>query len=199
MCDQRNLVFPFINLSGTLWVVISALGQAQWFSSGKWKPCRWKELNSKWAYLHGGSCRAIQRPETLKSLQIPPLDPGFRCFSLSMCSSANKKEHNPIASNPLGLSEETNASLHIIRQLGVLGLLGTQNLNDASSTFRRYKLKRFVSSSDPLTIYEGAFLIRISPQCPFGWWPRARLALQELPPQTAVGPPRTDGQFNIHT
>lgn len=132
MCDQRNSAFPFINLSGTLWVVISAPGEA--LSTGKWKPCRWKEFNGKRDYLHGRSSRAIQRPETSKSLQTSPLDVGFRCFPLSVCCSTNKEQHNPIAVNPLRLSEERNASLNIIRQLRVSGLLGTQDLNDTSST-----------------------------------------------------------------
>lgn len=37
MCDQCNTAFPFINLSGPLWVVISALGEAQRFSSFSWE------------------------------------------------------------------------------------------------------------------------------------------------------------------
>lgn len=116
----------------------------------------------KWGDLHGRSSRAVQRQETLKSLQISPLDLGFFCFPLKVCCSANKKQHNPIAANPLGLSEETNASLHIIRQLGVQRLFGTQDLHDASSTYK-VQIKMVLSSSDPLG---WAFLHRCVPTVP---------------------------------
>lgn len=65
-----------------------------------------------------------------------------------MCYSANKKQHNPVARNPLGLREETNASLHIVRELWVSELLGTRT-SVMPPALRRYKFKWFLSSSDP--------------------------------------------------